>query len=255
MTGVQVETPKHGERRVFAINDSVSIAMVWIEPGSFMMGSPRTEKGRREVESPHHVTLSRGFWMGETEISQAQWQAVMNEEFWTHAPWADRDYVNNGPDYPAVYVSWQEVQEFIVRLNAMLDRQFRLPYEAEWEYACRAGSQTPLGLTTKKQTLEDFAWFAGNVEEGNYAAMVGSKQPNAWGLYDMQGNVWEWCQDGFAPFDNTSKTDPIVGFTGNGRVIRGGYFGSQKADCRAASRRSYSPQHSFSGLGFRLVHF
>jgi len=240
--------PRHaGEESIFD-----EIPMVWIPPGEFMMSSPESEPERDGNERPlHRVAISRGFWLGKYEVTQAQWQAVM-----AGAPSGFK-----GDTLPVEQVSWDDCQEFIGRLNAKGEGVFRLPTEAEWEYACRAGTTTPFafGETISPEQAnyngEDTYW---NGREGVYRRQttpVGSFRPNAWGLYDMHGNVCEWCQDLWhdtyqgAPEDGSAWESPAE----ERRVLRGGSWNDTLRNCRSAARFYSSPTYGNSHYGFRVV--
>lgn len=182
---------------------------VWIEPGTFMMGSPESEEGADGSEWPQHkVMISRGFWLGKHEITQAQWDSVRGP-----MPWSLLRGARENPDCAAVGISWSLAQNFIQRLNiAAGDSLYRLPTEAEWEYACRAGTTTRWSFGDDESQLGDHAWGyynAWGVAE-KYAHAVGTKLPNPWGLYDMHGNGWEWCQDWYGPYPSDSQIDPFT---------------------------------------------
>jgi len=209
-----------------------TMAFVWIEPGTFTMGSPSSEPGRYLMEGlQHEVTINQGFYLGKYEITQRQWEAVMGT-----TPWSGLGYVQSNPNHPAVYISWDDVQAFVHALNqAAGDSLYRLPTEAEWEYACRAGTMTSWSFGGDVKQLGDYAWYDDNtcgVGEC-YAHAVGTKLPNPWGLYDMHGNVWEWVQD-------------------PSHIIRGGYFYSDARYTRSAMRIAYGPGMR-CGIGARLL--
>ena len=221
---------------------------VWIEPGMFQMGS---DTGRRDEGPIHEVKISRGFWLGKYEVTQKQWKAVMDEE-----PWAGRDRVKPDPDYPAVIVSWDKVQEFIRRLNEDAGKDlYRLPTEAEWEYACRAETQTRWSFGDDESRLADHAWYDGNNYPTKGAKEVGTKLPNPWGLYDMHGNVWEWVQDWYDEeyYNRSVRKDPQGPTSGSGRVIRGGHFGHFYDGVRSAYRHLHSPDSRGYSIGVRLL--
>ena len=199
---------------------TIGYEMVYIPPGTFMMGSPSSEPERYSVEDQHRVKLSRGFYMGVTEVTQAQWRKVMG---------SNPSSFSNCDNCPVERVSWEDVQEFIRKLNRMegTDR-YRLPSEAQWEYACRAGTDTP--FNTGRCLSTDQANYNGNYPlsgctGGTYRKKtlpVKSFSPNAWGLYDMHGNVWEWCSDWYGKYPTGSVTDPEGPSSGSFRVERGG---------------------------------
>ena len=246
-----------GAERVFSLPGGGEMAFVWIEPGEFQMGSPESEEGRFWDEGPlHEVELSRGFWLGKYEVTQGQWSSVMGE-----TPWSGEDYVQENPSHPAVYISWPDVQEFIGRLNAAAgEAVYRLPSEAEWEYACRAGTQTRWSFGDDASQLGDYAWYRANAWDvgEDYAHAVGTKLPNAWGLYDMHGNVWEWVQDRYGShyYNSSPRVDPPGPSSGSHRVIRGGNFGHGASDLRSAARgdgSSHILHNRYGYIGVRLV--
>ncbi len=213
---------------------------VWIEPGSFTMGSPPSETGRDDDETPHPVTLTEGFWMSKYEVTQRQWNAYMGSPTSTFT----------GDDLPVENVTWDEVQVFLNQVNRAEGTGLRLPTEAEWEYACRAGSADAYAFGGAASNLDSYAWFAGN--SGGRTHPVGQKQPNRWGLYDMHGNVWEWCQDWAGAYPREA-TDPTGPTSGDKRIGRGGSFSAATENCRAADRSASSPLGRGSDLGFRVV--
>jgi len=178
----------------FVLLDGAEMEMVWIEPGMFMMGSPDTEPGRWENEGPlHEVTLTQGFYLGKYELTQEQWESVMKTR-----PWAGQALIEEGPNIPAQFISRGDVQAFIDSLNAAEGSAvYRLPTEAEWEYACRAGTTTIWSFGDDEGLVGEYVWHSGNTRGVGeaYAHRVGMKLPNPWGLYDMHGNVYEWVQD------------------------------------------------------------
>ena len=230
------------------------MAFVWIPPGVFQMGSPDTEEGRWDDEGPlHEVEISEGFWLGTYEVTQEQWESVMGE-----TPWAGLDYVREHPSHPAVSISWNDVQAFIGRLNAAAgDSLYRLPTEAEWEYACRAGSRTRWSFGDDESELTDYAWYranAWNVGE-QYDHAVGTKLPNAWGLYDMHGNVWEWVQDWWDSdyYNSSPRVDPSGPTSGSYRAFRGGSFYHLARNVRSANRLDFLPDYRHYVIGVRLL--
>ena len=237
------------------------LALAKIPGGSFMMGSVNDEPGRYDMESPrHHVQIGFSFYMGRYEVTRAQWEAVMGTTPWqgSYAPPED-------PNGPAVYVSWNQIREasgFLDNLNALHSGTFRLPSEAEWEYACRAGTTTRFywGDDLDESRIGDYAWYTVNAWEvgEKYAHGVGLKLPNAFGLYDMSGNVAEWCEDWRhtsytgAPDDGSAWLIGGDQFQRN-KVVRSGGFTSPPRICRSACRGDYGPQGQGSSLGFRVV--
>ena len=237
--------------------NSIGMKFVYIPPGSFMMGSSSGELRHDSDETSHRVILTRGFYIQTTEVTQGQWETVMGTR-----PWSGKDWVRGNTDHPAVYVSWNDCQEFIGRLNRKEGTStYRLPTEAEWEYACRAGSTTRYSFGNSDSVLGAYAVYKENawgVGE-KYAHRVGSKRPNAWGLYDVHGNVWEWCRDHCDWKDKVVTgtyrdgiTDP-VSTTGPARVIRGGSWSVSADLCMSANRYYSWPDDRASTLGFRIT--
>ena len=237
-----------GEVQTFSLPGGASMEFVWIEPGVFWMGSPDTEVGRYDDEGPlHEVEISRDFWLGKFEVTQGQWEAVMGD--------TATSYYKGDARRPVDSVSWDDVQRFIGRLNdAAGDSLYRLPTEAEWEYACRAGSQTRWSFGDDAGDLTKYAWYRdNNSPEGTKP--VGEKEPNAWGLHDMHGNVWEWVQDWYDDdyYDNSPRVDPEGPTSGSVRVRRGGHFDLLPMSVRSAYRHLYSPDKRSSKIGVRLL--
>ncbi|MCX5769473.1 MAG: formylglycine-generating enzyme family protein [Candidatus Hydrogenedentes bacterium] len=246
-----------GDPQNIMLPDNVRLEMVWIPAGTFMMGRYPGEQGSYDWEDPQHQVTVPGFWMGKYELTKRQWQAVMGT-----TPWSGYEYVGDDLDSPAVWVSWDDAKAFITELNTHTGLTFRLPSEAEWEYACRADTTTRFywGDDPDYTLINDYAWWYGNAGDANeqYAHVVGLKLPNAFGLHDMSGNVYEWCEDDWhssytgAPADGSAWVDSP---RGSDRMIRGGcwgYYGS----CRSAYRiyyYHYGPSDETNGLGFRLA--
>ena len=245
--------------------DDMTMEFVWIEPGTFMMGAPQNEIDQLNMdfdtdyfsnEGPQHeVTIRQGFWLGKYEITQGQWEKVMGT-----TPWAGQAKVAANPSHPAVYISWNDVQEFIHNLNeAEGDSLYRLPTEAEWEYACRAGTTTRWSFGDDENRFQEYAWCWDNawyLAEKQYAHAVGTKLPNPWGLYDMHGNVYEWCQDWYDTYTSSAQTDPTGStdpVSGTVRVFRGGGFYSGSDVSRSTSRDYYAPGNRGYGIGARLL--
>ena len=243
-----------GPEQVVSLPGGETMEFVWIEPGTFRMGSPSSESGRNRSEGPvHEVEISTGFYLGKYEVTQGQWEAVMGT-----TPWSGESYVRSNPSHPSVYISWNDVQRFVDNLNdAAGSAVYRLPTEAEWEYACRAGTQTRWSFGDDESELTDYAWYGDNAWDvgKEYAQAVGTKLPNAWGLYDMHGNVWEWVQDryGWDYYNSSPRVDPLGPSSGSARVWRGGSFGNSAQDGRSAYRYGGSPDVRSAGIGVRLV--
>jgi formylglycine-generating enzyme required for sulfatase activity len=233
--------------RTFDLPGGATIEMVWIEPGTFTMGSPDSEFGRDSNEGPQHqVTISRGFWLGKYELTQGQWQAVMG---------SNPSYFP-GPNRPVEQVSWNDLQSLIGQLNqAAGNSLYRLPTEAEWEYACRAGATTRWAFGDDEGLVGDYAWYDCN--EGCETKEVGQLNPNTWGLYDMHGNVWEQCQDWYENYSNAAQTDPTGPSDETAMLFahirRGGGFSSAVRGTRSAYRDFDSPDARINYLGARLL--
>ncbi len=223
---------------------AVPLDLVWIPPGTFVMGSPRCEPGRDPEEIQHLVTLSKGFYMGKYEVTQAQWSAVMGSN-----PAYHTDSVNQ----PVERVSWHDCHAFIGKLNALNQGTFRLPAEAEWEYACRAGTFTAYFWGDDPQNTEigQYAWYLENTERQTFD--VGLKLPNPWGLYDICGNVMEWCEDGYGPYPSTPLLDPKGDRSTRLVAIRSAPPPGYAWANRSAQRVSGDPSARDPYLGLRLV--
>ena len=254
------------EEMTVELPGGATMEFVWIEPGTFMMGTTtKQEQLLRDeglwdemwkVEQPvHEVTLTRGFWLGKFEITQAQWVSVMETQ-----PWAEEDLVQENPNHPAVYISWNDLQTFIQRLNEVAEEEvYRLPTEAEWEYAARAGTTTRWSFGEEESQLGDYAWYTANTCDRGacYAHAVGTKLPNPWRLYDIHGNVFEWVQDWFYVeyYSISPQVDPLgpADFPGGFRGARGGVFFEGPPWSRSACRFGGDPDASHGGVGARLL--
>jgi formylglycine-generating enzyme required for sulfatase activity len=205
------------------------------------MGSPKDEKYHEDNESQHKVQLTKGFYLGETTITQEQWGEVMGEN--------PSNF--KGRKLPVENVSWNDCQQYINKLNkdAPERYKFALPTEAQWEYAARAGSTTAYCFGDAENKLGDYAWYSGN--SGGETHEVGTKKPNVWGLYDMHGNVWEWCSDWYGDY-NGDATDPTGASSGSYRVYRGGGWCDLAVDCRSAYRCGNTPDYRIFILGVRV---
>ena len=242
------------------ITNSIGVKLKLIPAGEFLMGSPLTEVGREEYEGQHSVKISKPFFIGVYQVTQGQYQKVMGNnrsEF-------------GGENNPVEMVSWNDAKNFCSELSALpkekaAGHSYRLPTEAEWEYACRAGTHTRFPFGDRKSDLSEYAWYddnsAENTEEMRTTRPVGGKLPNAWGLYDMHGNVWEWCEDWFGPYPadpGTDPTGPMSGSTpkgpatGSTRVLRGGSWNHFAASCRSADRYWNFPSYRSFSVGFRI---
>jgi formylglycine-generating enzyme required for sulfatase activity len=231
-----------------SVFNSIDQRLVTIPAGRFLMGSSQGNVNELPV---HEVTISRPFAIASTEVTQSQWKEVMGTE-----PWKGKSSVTEGSDYPATYISWEDATEFCRRLSARREelaagRVYRLPTEAEWEYACRASRNTEYHFGNGALMLENFAWYASNT--GQSPEPVGKKEPNAWGMYDMHGNVWEWCSDWYGEYPRSAVVDPAVLNDGSNRVYRGGSWDFNAAFCRSASRNFSTPDYRSYILGFRVA--
>ena len=232
-----------GEVIKIPVKAGVDIEMVKVEAGTFMMGAtPEMEKPDSDEKPLHQVTLTNDYYMGKYEVTQALWEAVMD---------SNPSYFK-GDNLPVETVSWNDCQEFISKLNSMTDRKFRLPTEAEWEYAARGGKKSCGYQYSGSSNISDVAWYGGN--SGNKTHPVGTKQANELGIYDMSGNVWEWCQDRFDSYSSSSQTNPTGADSGAIRVRRGGGWYDDAQVCRSSCRiLIYSTDGRNNDLGLRLA--
>jgi formylglycine-generating enzyme required for sulfatase activity len=246
------EKQRRSASSAVARSEVAPIALVEIPAGRFMMGSPLTEAERGSDEVEHEVTISRPFLMGRFEVTQQEWRDVMGT--------APSHFADCGPTCPVERVSFPDVQDFVGRLNVR-DRGFvyRLPTEAEWEYACRAGTGTPFStgenLTTEQANYDGrfpYRSFAAGVFRGR-PTPVGSFARNAWGLADMHGNVWEWTADWYGPYASGAAVDPRGAPSGDLRVIRGGSWTFDANSARCALRYTHRPIDRGFSLGFRIA--
>jgi formylglycine-generating enzyme required for sulfatase activity len=244
-----------GEEKTF--RNSSGMEFVKVSAGTFIMGSPPDEASRSKGEVQHQVTISRPFYMQTTEVTLKQWWAVMGKKFFGARKGKD--------NMPVTDVSWIDCTRFIKKLNKKDEGTYRLPYEAEWEYACRAGTTTVFSwgntidcskamYANKSLGLNEcMEYYQSKGLPVNGPAPVKSFPPNAWGIHDMHGNVWEWCQDWFNPYPLTPVTDPTGSETGTKRIRRGGSWFKYGYSCRSANRNYGNPATRFQTTGFRVV--
>jgi formylglycine-generating enzyme required for sulfatase activity len=272
---------------------NIGLKLVYIPPGSFTMGAAPGELGARPDEKPHKVSISKGFYMGAHEVTQDQYLRVMGKNpsvFHGEMLLKNKKIVETmepgvvGHNHPVDHVTWDDAVEFCKRLSEMPQEKasghvYRLPTEAEWEYACRAGTTTAYNTGDSKDSLEQAGWYGdnagskpidsaekfreakGNIKQyalglmanGNTPHPVGRKKPNAWGLYDMHGNLWEWCSDWHGDYPSRDVTDPKGPSVGKERVHRGGCYLVEGIKCRSAARNWDPPGDTYYYLGFRVV--
>lgn len=244
-----IESSKGNEWRIELPGLKASDApllLVRIPAGTFQMGSLELEQGREENESPRRaVGITKDFYLGKFEVTQAQWTAVTGEN-----PSTELD-----PNYPVNKVSWEDCQEFLRRLNQIMKTSaFRLPTEAEFEYACRAGTETStyFGDNPSEETMLEYAWFRNNSDSELHT--VGSLKPNAWGLFDILGNVREWCQDWYGPYNDGKQTDPVGPSQGTEKVIRGASWMARPEWIRSADRGKFAPDLRRNTGGLRVAY-
>ena len=230
--------------------NKVGMLLVPIPAGEFQMGSRESDKDASQNEKPQHlVKITKPFYLSAFEVTQQQYEKVMGSR-----PWQGKIYVQEGPDSPATYVSHNDAVAFCRKLSKQEGVEYRLPTEAEWEYACRAGTTTVHSFGDDASKLGKYAWHNRNawgIGE-KYAHRVGQKQPNQWGLHDMHGNVWEWCHDWYGPFGSEATvSDPTGPAQGKLRLLRGGSFSALSSYVRSANRLNYRPMIRSSANGFR----
>ncbi len=223
-------------------NDKIDIDMVFVQGGTFVMGCT-SEQGKKDCykhENPAHTVVVNDFHIGKYEVTQRQWEQIMNSN--------PSNF--KGDNLPVENVSWNDVQEFISKLNSITGKTYRLPTEAEWEYAARCGINS-MYKYAGSNNIDEVAWYV--INSGGKPQPVGSKKPNEWEIYDMNGNVWEWVSDWFGNYDTKAQTNPIGPALGPGRVRRGCGWSSEAKDCRISSRNADTPDLRRPGLGFRLA--
>ena len=228
--------------RTLDLGSGVTMSLVLIPAGEFTMGSPPQEWGRWPNEGPQHaVQITKPFYMGKCQVTQEQYKAVTG---------ANPSHFK-GPKNPVEMVSWNDAAEFCRKLAERTGQEVRLPIEAEREHACRSGSTTRFHFGDRDDQLGEYAWYKGNSSQKTHP--VGQKRPNAWGLYDMHGNVWQWCLDWYGGYGSETASDPEGPASGEYRVLRGGSWLSVLRGCRSADRYRASPSLTGSGVGFRVV--
>ncbi|HPB32200.1 MAG TPA: formylglycine-generating enzyme family protein [Candidatus Sumerlaeota bacterium] len=224
------------------LGSSITLEMIWISGGTFQMGSPSSESGRYDSEGPMHSVELDGFWMGKYEVTQEQYQAVMGIN-----PSNFKRAAN-----PVENVSWNDAMGFCRKLQTKTGHLFTLPTEAQWEYACRAGTQTRFHFGDSKLTLADYAWIRRSFTRRR-THPAGEKKPNQFGLYDMNGNVVEWCADWYGDYTSGSAKNPPGPSSGAYRVCRGGSVYSRPENCRSSARSHLIPENRGNTLGFRVA--
>jgi formylglycine-generating enzyme required for sulfatase activity len=238
-------------QKTILLGKRVKIPMTFsfIPPGSFLMGSPEQEEGRQSIATLHPVSLTKGFWLGTHEVTQAQWQRVLGK---------NPSLFKGDENRPVERITWDDCQGFCRKMEEKTEQRFRLPTEAEWEYSCRAGTTTPFffGATISTDQANyhgDYTYGGGT--KGVYRKQttpVGQFPPNAWGLYDLHGNLWDWCQDGYGEYNLVDIEDPLND-NKTARVLRGGSWGDGPSRCRSAFRNWNAPFDRTDYCGCRLV--
>ena len=231
----------------------VNMKMIWVEGGDFLMGCT-SEQGNceRDEQNVRRVTVD-GFYIGMLEVTQSQWEKVVGTSIYQQKSKANASNTYGvGPDYPMYYVSWGEAMEFCRLLSNKTGRTYTLPTEAQWEYAARGGNKNEGAKYAGSNMIDAVAWYTDN--SGSSTHIVGSKRANALGIYDMSGNVWEWCKDWYASsYVSYDTNNPVGPSSGGGHVVRGGGWNSGASACRVADRFGYSPDFRYYYLGFRVV--
>lgn len=229
----------------------VPFRMILTKAGTFMMGSETNDSHSFVPNDPvHEVTLTRDYYIGETEVTQALWEAVTGQTP-TASGWQWHENIGLGADYPVYFVSYGDVLSFISRLNTLTGQAFRLPTEAEWEYAARGGNKSMGYRWSGSDDADAVAWHKGNSDNRLHA--VKQKSPNELGIYDMSGNVEEWCHDWNYEYPATPATDPWGPPSGTWRMVRGGYYNDDARECTSASRDISEPTYNYNNNGFRLA--
>ena len=244
-------------KNVYEVNNPLPPAepeMVFVQGGTFTMGCTG-EKECEDNEKPLHSVTISSFYIGKYPVTQKQWQLVMGTTQSQHREKDDTSakLYGEGDNYPMYYVSWDDTQEFIRRLNKATGKQYRLPTEAEWEYAARGGNKSRHYKYSGSNNIDSVAWYTDNSRRIIHP--VGTLLPNELGIYDMSGNVWEWCLDWFGAYSSSPQRDPIGKYTSSipCRVLRGGSYRGEPFQCSVYRRFDDTPSHDYSSYGFRLV--
>ena len=238
---MRASTGKSQEQIPRVIQDLIS-NMIYVQGGTFTMGATSEQRSDADPdEKPAHQVTMSSFSIGKYEVTQEEWEAVMGKN----------PSKFKGAKHPVENVSWDDCQEFIRKLNALTGKHFRLPTEAEWEFAARGGNRSKGYKYAGGNLIDKVAWLGGN--SNNTTHKVGEKLPNELGLYDMSGNVWEWCQDWYGDYNSKAQTDPTGPTSGSIRVNRGGGWYSSGNICRVAYRNRFAPSYAYTNLGLRLV--
>lgn len=217
----------------------VTFKMIRVEAGTFQMGPTSGDSDEQPV---HSVTISKDYYIGETEVTQELWTTVMG---------SNPSYFTSDSQLPVETVSWNDCQTFITKLNSLTGATFRLPTEAEWEFAACGGNKSQGYTYSGSNTIGNVAWYTDNSSRKTY--VVKTKSPNELGIYDMSGNVLEWCQDWYGSYSSAAVTDPTGASSGSHRVARGGAWDSSADGCRCATRNYFTPTFMYNYLGLRLV--
>lgn len=232
----------------------INMRMVYVEGGTFIMGCTADQGNECDSdESPNRMTTVGSFHIGMLEVTQNQWEKIMGTSVYQQRDKANTEWPTRGigNDYPMYYVSWEEAKEFCARLSRLTGKNYTLPTEAEWEYAARGGNKAEGTKYSGGWSIDDVAWYIGNSNQSTHTC--GTKRPNALGIYDMSGNVYEWCEDWYGPYLNYDGNNPKGAATGSYRVLRGGSWYGNAGGCRVAYRGSSAPGNRYYTRGFRVV--
>ena len=233
---------KDGQNKDYTVN-GVTFKMIYVKSGTFIMGATSEQTGAYSDELPAHSVTLGNYYIGETEVTQELWTAVMG---------SNPSRFSGNMQCPVEMVSWNDCQTFISKLNELTGATFRLPTEAQWEFAARGGNNSQGYIYSGSNTIDDVAWYTSNSSSTTHP--VKTKAPNELGIYDMSGNVLEWCSDWYGSYSSAAQTDPTGSSTGSYRVIRGGSWGNYATSCRVAHRFFSTPSLSYDCLGLRLAH-